>query len=254
MSLEATSLVSPVAGGATSDALLAVRKLDVRYGHIHAVKELSFDVPAGRGFGIIGANGAGKTSTLRALLGLTRFRAESIVFAGHALDRTKPHRVVDLGIGYVPEGRHVFPGLSVVNNLHLGAYRQRWNAEVRGRLDKVYELFPVLRDFERRLAGALSGGQQQMLAIGRALMSNPRLLVLDEPSMGLSPVLVREISERLAELARSGVTILLVEQNAQVTFSLAEECIVLENGHCVKRGLSRDLREDPEVRRIYLGI
>jgi branched-chain amino acid transport system ATP-binding protein len=246
--------LSATANGARPEPLLSVRKLDVSYGHIHAVRDLSFDVQGGQGFGIIGANGAGKSSTLRALLGLIRFRADSVVFAGTQLDKTKPHRIVDLGIGYVPEGRHVFPGLSVKNNLLLGAYRQRWNAELRGRLERVYDLFPILRDFEKRLAGALSGGQQQMLAIGRALMSEPRLLVLDEPSMGLSPVLVQEISARLAELAREGVTILLVEQNAQVTFSLAEQCIVLENGRCVKRGSSAELREDPEVRRIYLGI
>ncbi|MGH3049076.1 MAG: ABC transporter ATP-binding protein [Gaiellaceae bacterium] len=236
------------------DALLSVRKLDVSYGHIHAVHDLSFDVPVGSGFGIIGANGAGKTSTLRALLGLIRYDAESIVFAGHRLDKTKPHRIVDLGIGYVPEGRHVFPGLSVGKNLMLGAYRHRWNDEVRSRLERVYTLFPVLEEFEKRLAGALSGGQQQMLAIGRALMSNPRLLVLDEPSMGLSPLVVQEISARLAELAQGGLSLLLVEQNAQVTFSLAERCIVLENGRCVKAGPSAELRGDPEVRRIYLGI
>jgi branched-chain amino acid transport system ATP-binding protein len=247
---------SPAAEASPSpgSALLSVRGLDVSYGHIHAVHDLSFDVPAGAGFGIIGENGAGKTSTLRALLGLTRFRAESIVFDGSRLDRTKPHRIVDLGIGYVPEGRHVFSGLSVRKNLMLGAYRHRWNDEVRSRLERVYSLFPVLRDFESRLAGALSGGQQQMLAIGRALMSDPRLLVLDEPSMGLSPVVVQEISARLRELRNDGLTLLLVEQNAHVTFSLAETCIVLENGRVVKTGRSADLRHDPDVRRIYLGI
>ncbi|HEY7397061.1 MAG TPA: ABC transporter ATP-binding protein [Gaiellaceae bacterium] len=235
-------------------ALLDVRGLDVSYGHIRAVHGLSFSVSAGSGFGIIGANGAGKTSTLRALLGLIRYRAESIEFDGHRLDRTKAHRIVELGVGYVPEGRHVFSGLTVRKNLLLGAYRQRWNAEVESSLRRVYELFPVLEEFEKRLAGALSGGQQQMLAIGRALMSRPKLLVLDEPSMGLGPVVVNEISSRLAELRAQGLALLLVEQNAQVTFSLAEECIVLENGRGVKQGSSATLREDPEVRRIYLGI
>jgi branched-chain amino acid transport system ATP-binding protein len=235
-------------------ALLDVRSLDVSYGHIHAVHGLSFSVAAGSGFGIIGANGAGKTSTLRALLGLIRYRAEAIEFDGHRLDRTKAHRIVELGVGYVPEGRHVFSGLTVRKNLLLGAYRQRWNAEVESSLRRVYELFPVLQEFEQRLAGALSGGQQQMLAIGRALMSRPKLLVLDEPSMGLGPVVVNEISARLAELRAQGLALLLVEQNAQVTFSLAEECIVLENGRGVKQGSSASLREDPEVRRIYLGI
>jgi branched-chain amino acid transport system ATP-binding protein len=239
---------------AATEPLLSVSKLDVSYGHIHAVHDLSFEVPAGEGFGIIGANGAGKTSTLRALLGLIRSDAESIVFAGQRLDKTKPHRIVDLGIGYVPEGRHVFPGLSVANNLKLGAYRHRWRSGLGDRLERVYTLFPILHDFEKRLAGALSGGQQQMPAIGRALMSDPKLLVLDEPSMGLAPVVVQEISARLVELKATGMTLLLVEQNAQVTFSLADECIVLENGRCVKVGKSADLRADPEVRRIYLGI
>jgi branched-chain amino acid transport system ATP-binding protein len=237
-----------------SNAMLSVRGLEVWYGHIHAVHTLSFDVPVGSGLGIIGANGAGKTSTLRALLGLIKYDAEAITFGEHRLDKTKAHKIVELGIGYVPEGRHVFSGLSVRKNLMLGAYRQRWNASVTERLDRVYDLFPILRDFEKRLAGALSGGQQQMLAIGRALMSDPKLLILDEPSMGLSPVVVGEISSRLAELRAQGLTLLLVEQNAQVTFTLAEQCIVLENGRRVKEGPSATLRDDPDVRRIYLGI
>jgi branched-chain amino acid transport system ATP-binding protein len=239
---------------AKSQPLLSVRGLDVWYGHIHAVQDFDFDVPAGTGFGIIGANGAGKTSTLRAVMGLIKYEAASITFAGTRLDRTKPHRIVDLGIGYVPEGRHVFPGLTVQKNLMLGAYRHRWNSEVEQRLERVYELFPILAEFAKRLAGALSGGQQQMLAIGRALMCDPKLLVLDEPSMGLGPVLVEEIAVRLAELQSQGLTMLLVEQNAQVTFSLARECVVLENGRRVKQGLSAELRNDPDVRRIYLGI
>ena len=234
--------------------LLAVDGLDVWYGHIHAVRDISFDVPAGSGFGIIGANGAGKTSTLRALLGLIKFRAKSVTFDGKRLDQTKAHKIVELGIGYVPEGRHVFSGLSVKKNLMLGAFRTRWNSELDRRLERVYSLFPVLETFEKRLAGALSGGQQQMLAIGRALMSEPKLLVLDEPSMGLSPVVVQDIAARLAELQATGLTLLLVEQNAQVTFSLTQECVVLENGRVVKRAASEILREDPDVRRIYLGI
>jgi branched-chain amino acid transport system ATP-binding protein len=245
---------STAVGPPKAASLLAIRGLNVSYGHIHAVHDLSLDVPAGAGFGIIGANGAGKTSTLRALMGLVKFDAESITFDGRRLDRTKPHRIVDLGIGYVPEGRHVFPGLSVRKNLLLGAYRQRWSRQLEPRLERVYDLFPVLKEFSGRLAGALSGGQQQMLAIGRALMADPRLLVLDEPSMGLSPVLVNEISARLAQLRKEGLSLLLVEQNAHVTFSLADECVVLENGRRVKQGPSAELRDDPDVRRIYLGI
>jgi branched-chain amino acid transport system ATP-binding protein len=253
MTTETTTTAAP-ARSEDSTVLLSVRGLDVRYGHIHAVHGLSFDVPAGSGFGIIGANGAGKTSTLRALLGLIRYEAEAVTFEEHRLDRRKAHKIVELGIGYVPEGRHVFSGLSVRKNLMLGAYRQRWNATVDERLERVYDLFPILKEFEKRLAGALSGGQQQMLAIGRALMSDPKLLILDEPSMGLSPVVVNEISSKLDELRAQGLTLLLVEQNAQVTFTLAEHCIVLENGRRVKQGASATLRDDPDVRRIYLGI
>jgi branched-chain amino acid transport system ATP-binding protein len=235
-------------------ALLEVVGLDVSYGEVRAVRALSFSVPQGGGVGIIGANGAGKTSTLKALLRLIPARAERIEFAGRALDRVKPHRIVDLGIGYVPEGRHVFPGLSVHKNLLLGAYRHKWDDAVQRRLGRVHQLFPVLQEFDNRLAGALSGGQQQMLAIGRALMSDPTLLVLDEPSMGLAPVVVDEIVEALRELRRGGMSILLIEQNAKVTFSVTEHCLVMENGRRVKHGHSAQLRQDPEIRRIYLGI
>jgi branched-chain amino acid transport system ATP-binding protein len=244
----------PAQSPAQGAPLLSVRGLDVSYGHIDAVRGLSFDVAPGEGFGIIGANGAGKTSTLRGLLGLVRAGSRSITFDGHRLDRTAPHRMVDLGIAYVPEGRHVFEGLSVLNNLKLGAYRRRWDGAVAARLERVYSLFPALHGAASRAAGTLSGGEQQMLAIGRALMSEPRLLVLDEPSMGLAPRVIGEIAARLDELKRSGLTLLLVEQNAQVTFTLAERCVVLENGRGVKAGSSADLRTDPDVRRIYLGI
>jgi branched-chain amino acid transport system ATP-binding protein len=235
-------------------ALLEVASLEVSYGEVRAVRDVSFSVPQRAGVGIIGANGAGKTSTLKALLRLIPSRAERVEFSGQALDRVKPHRIVELGIGYVPEGRHVFSGLSVRKNLLLGAYRHKWDDEVEARLERIHELFPVLLEFDKRLAGALSGGQQQMLAIGRALMSEPALLVLDEPSMGLAPVVVDEIVEALRELRRGGMSVLLVEQNAKVTFSITEHCLVLENGRRVKHGPSSELREDPEVRRIYLGI
>jgi branched-chain amino acid transport system ATP-binding protein len=239
---------------AEKGTLLEVVGLNVSYGEVGAVRDVSLSVPRGAGVGIIGANGAGKTSTLKALLRLIPARAERVEFDGRALDRVKPHRIVELGIGYVPEGRHVFPGLSVRKNLLLGAYRHKWDDEVDARLERIHELFPVLLEFDKRLAGALSGGQQQMLAIGRALMSEPTLLVLDEPSMGLAPVVVDEIVKALQELRRGGMSILLVEQNAKVTFSITEHCLVLENGRRVKHGPSSELREDPEVRRIYLGI
>jgi branched-chain amino acid transport system ATP-binding protein len=254
MSVESVATRAPAAGADAPGALLEVVGLDVSYGEVRAVRELSFSVPHRGAVGMIGANGAGKTSTLRALLRLIPARAERIEFAGRAVANVKPHRVVELGIGYVPEGRHVFPGLSVRKNLLLGAYRHKWDGEVQARLDRIHELFPVLREFDGRLAGALSGGQQQMLAIGRALMSDPRLLVLDEPSMGLAPVVVDEIVEALLELRGRDMGILLVEQNAKVTFSVTDECLVLENGRRVKHGPSAQLRRDPDVRRIYLGI
>jgi branched-chain amino acid transport system ATP-binding protein len=254
MSVESVASRASPSGDDATGALLEVVGLDVSYGEVHAVRELSFSVPQRGGVGIIGANGAGKTSTLKALLRLIPSRAERIEFAGRAVARVKPHRIVDLGIGYVPEGRHVFPGLSVRKNLLLGAYRHKWDDAVQARLERVHELFPVLHEFDKRLAGALSGGQQQMLAIGRALMSDPTLLVLDEPSMGLAPVVVDEIVEALRELRRGGMSILLVEQNAKVTFSVTEHCLVMENGRRVKHGPSSQLRQDPEVRRIYLGM
>jgi branched-chain amino acid transport system ATP-binding protein len=254
MSVESVTNPAAPPQAAGDEALLEVVGLAVSYGEVHAVRELSFSVPQRGGVGIIGANGAGKTSTLKALLRLIPSHAERIEFAGRALDRIKPHRIVDLGIGYVPEGRHVFPGLSVRKNLLLGAYRHKWDTAVQTRLERIHQLFPVLQEFDKRLAGALSGGQQQMLAIGRALMSDPTLLVLDEPSMGLAPVVVDEIVEALRERRRGGMSILLVEQNAKVTFSVTEYCLVMENGRRVKHGPSSRLRQDPEVRRIYLGI
>ena len=254
--MSAESVASPVSPPGEEDnaVLLEVAGLDVSYGEVRAVRALSFSVAQHGSVGIIGANGAGKTSTLKALLRLIPSRAERLEFDGRALASVKPHRIVELGIGYVPEGRHVFPGLSVRKNLLLGAYRQKWDASVHARIDRVHELFPQLQESDKRLAGALSGGQQQMLAIGRALMSEPTLLVLDEPSMGLAPVVVDQIVEALRELRRGGMSILLVEQNAKVTFSVTDDCLVLENGRRVKDGPSSRLRHDPDVRRIYLGI
>ena len=232
---------------------LIVRGLCVSYGRLAAVRNVSFQVPDGRSLGIIGANGAGKSSTLKAILRQVEARADAIEFGGVDLRSTAPHRVVDLGIGYVPEGRRVFAGLTVRKNLLMGAYRQRWRS-AGDRLDRVHELFPALARFDGSLAGGLSGGQQQMLAIGRALMSAPRLLVLDEPSMGLAPVVIGEIARTLQVLRRGGMAILLVEQNAKLTFSVADRCVVFENGEVVKQGTSEELRGDSEIRRIYLGI
>ncbi len=176
-----------------------------------------------------------------------------MAFQGVSLRSLPPHRIVTLGIAYVPEGRRIFPGLTVRKNLLMGAYRQPWR-RLDGRMERVYELFPGLKRFDRTPAGALSGGQQQMLAIGRALMSSPRLLVLDEPSMGLAPVLIDDIAGVLRRLREQGVSMLLVEQNAKLTFGLTDRCVVLENGRVVEEGSSAALRDDPGVRRIYLGM
>ncbi len=240
-------MIRPTASG------LTVQDLSVRYGRVQAVSGVSFSVADGESLGIIGANGAGKSSTLKAIFRLIDSTAASMHFAGASLQATQPHHVVSLGMSYVPEGRHVFAGLSVRKNLMMGAYRSSWR-HLGDRIERVYELFPALKKFDGVLAGALSGGQQQMLAIGRALLSEPKLLVLDEPSMGLAPVLIDDIAATLRRLRGEGVGMLLVEQNAKLTFALTDRCIVLENGRVVKEGPSAVLRADPAVRQIYLGL
>ena len=232
---------------------LTVQNLSVRYGRVQAVSGVTFSVADGESLGIIGANGAGKSSTLKAIFRLIDSTAESMHFAGASLQATQPHHVVSLGMAYVPEGRRIFAGLSVRKNLMMGAYRSSWR-HLGNRIERVYDLFPVLKKFDDALAGALSGGQQQMLAIGRALVSEPKLLVLDEPSMGLAPVLIDDIAATLRRLRSQGVSMLLVEQNAKLTFGLTDRCIVLENGRIVKEGPSAVLRADPSVRQIYLGL
>ncbi|MFL6119832.1 ABC transporter ATP-binding protein [Actinophytocola sp.] len=237
----------------TADELV-VSDLSVHYGGVRAVRSVSFTVGSGQCVGIIGANGAGKTSTLKALMGLVPRTAAEIRFGSHDLTKVRARDVVRHGIGYVPEGRHVFGGLTVEKNLLLGAYVQKWNDRTRRTLREVYELFPVLGEMRHRLAGALSGGQQQMLAVGRALMSNPRLVLLDEPSMGLSPRLIEDILAVLHRLSEAGHALLLVEQNAKLTFEATKTCVVMENGEVAMTGTSADLSRDPRVRQIYLGL
>ena len=238
----------------TTGQALTVEGLTVHYGGVCAVRDVSFSVPAGDAVGVIGANGAGKTSTLKAVMGLVPRRVATLRFGDTDLSKVSARTMVRHGIGYVPEGRHVFAGLPVEKNLLLGAYARKWNADTRRTLDEVYELFPVLGEMRGRLAGALSGGQQQMLAIGRALMSQPRLLLLDEPSMGLSPKLVEDILAVLLRLRAEGLSLLLVEQNAKLTFEATSSCLVVENGEVAMTGTSAQLRHDPQVRRIYLGL
>ncbi|WP_433383442.1 ABC transporter ATP-binding protein [Actinoplanes sp. CA-142083] len=233
---------------------LTVEGLTVHYGGVRAVNELSFEVPPGDAVGVIGANGAGKTSTLKAIMGLIPRRVASLRLGDIDLTKVPARDMVRHGIGYVPEGRHVFAGLSVEKNLLLGAYSKPWKKETRETLDQVYALFPVLGEMRERLAGALSGGQQQMLAIGRALMCKPRVLLLDEPSMGLSPKLVEDILAVLRRLRSDGLSMLLVEQNAKLTFEATSHCLVVENGSAAMTGTSDKLRHDPRVRQIYLGL
>ncbi len=232
---------------------LTVKNLSVRYGRVQAVSGVSFAVAEGASLGIIGANGAGKSSTLKAIFRLVDSSADEVRFKGTSLQKTAAHRIVTLGLAYVPEGRRIFVGLSVRKNLLMGAYRSNWR-KLGDRIERVYDLFPALKKFDGALAGALSGGQQQMLAIGRALISEPKLLVLDEPSMGLAPVLIDDIAAALRRLRGEGVSMLLVEQNAKLTFGLTDRCIVLENGKVAKEGPSAVLRSDPAVRQIYLGM
>jgi branched-chain amino acid transport system ATP-binding protein len=233
---------------------LSVSDLAVRYGGVSAVRSVSFTVEPGQSVGLIGANGAGKTSTLRALMGLVPRAAGELRFGDHDLSKVAARDMVRLGIGYVPEGRHVFAGLTVEKNLLLGAYARRWDGRVRDGLAEVYALFPVLGEMRGRLAGALSGGQQQMLAIGRALMARPVLLLLDEPSMGLSPKLVEVIGETLRRLRDNGLGLLLVEQNAMLTFETTSYCLVLENGEVALSDSVASLRRNARVRSIYIGL
>jgi branched-chain amino acid transport system ATP-binding protein len=233
---------------------LVVDGLSVHYGGVCAVRSISFTVAAGQSVGVIGANGAGKTSTLRALMGLVPRSGGRVRYGDRDLTRVKARHMVRQGIGYVPEGRHVFAGLTVEKNLLLGAYVRNWKKETSDGLAEVYDLFPPLAEARGRLVGALSGGQQQMLAVGRALMARPRLLLLDEPSMGLSPRLVDSILAVLRRLREEGMSLLLVEQNAKLTFEATSDCLVMENGEVAMAGPSAELRHDVRVRRVYLGL
>ncbi len=234
-------------------ALLEVRDLVVRYGAVEAVKGISFSVDEGQVVCLVGSNGAGKTTTLRAISGLLPVASGSISFAGKQINGVPAHRLVTLGLGHSPEGRHVFPRLTVEENLLLGAFSRGRGAETRGDLDRVYDMFPVLGERRRNPAGVFSGGEQQMLAMGRALMSRPKLLMLDEPSMGLSPIMTTQIMDTVIELRSTGTTVLLVEQNAFAALSLADHGYVLEVGKVVMQDTGAALLVDDGVRRTYLG-
>jgi branched-chain amino acid transport system ATP-binding protein len=234
-------------------ALLEVHDLHTYYGNIAALKGISLEVNEGEVVTLIGSNGAGKSTTLRSISGLTPPREGTIKFDGKEIGETAPQDIVRLGISQAPEGRRCFARMSVRENLELGAFLRR-DERIRDDLDRVYELFPRLKEREKQKAGTMSGGEQQMLAIGRALMSNPRLLLLDEPAMGLAPVLVERIYETIAEINRQGTTILLVEQNATFALDVSKRGYVLEVGTVAVTDESEALRTNPEVQRAYLGV
>ena len=234
--------------------LLEVSDIHAHYGSIEALKGVSLTVDEGEVVTLIGSNGAGKSTTLRSISGLTPASGGSVVFDGEEITRVPAHEIVVRGIALSPEGRHCFSRMTVRENLELGAHRAA--AQPGGRpddLDRVFTLFPRLQERERQKAGTMSGGEQQMLAIGRALMARPRLLMLDEPSMGIAPILVARIYETIGEINKSGVAILLVEQNANYALDISRRGYVLETGRVVLRGQSAELRDDPEVQRAYLG-
>ncbi len=233
--------------------MLQVEALDVYYGAVHALKGVSVRAEPGEIVTLIGANGAGKSTLLRTISGLVRPRAGSVRFEGKDLGRVPPHEIVGLGISQSPEGRMVFANLSVEDNLELGAYRRKDRAQIRSDRDRMFGLFPRLLERRKQNAGTLSGGEQQMLAIARALMSRPRLLLLDEPSLGLAPLLVREIFRTIVEINRGGMTVLLVEQNAHMALSIAGRGYVLETGHVRLEDAARNLLANDEVKRAYLG-
>jgi branched-chain amino acid transport system ATP-binding protein len=232
--------------------MLEVRDLHVYYGKIHALKGISFQVTEGEIVTLLGNNGAGKTTTLKTLSGLLAPRQGDVLLDGGSLVGAPPHGVVQKGITHVPEGRRIFNRLSVLENLTMGAYT-RTDRDIAPDMDGVFTIFPRLKERRTQVAGTLSGGEQQMLAIGRALMAKPRLLLLDEPSMGLAPVLVEQIFETVLAINRRGVTVLLVEQNAAMALSIARRGYVLETGRIALEGRASELAENPEVRRAYLG-
>ncbi|GJF28790.1 ABC transporter ATP-binding protein [Kitasatospora sp. NE20-6] len=234
-------------------ALLEVQDLRVAYGKIEAVKGISFTVEQGEVTTLIGTNGAGKTTTLRTLSGLLRPTGGTITFDGAPLTSVPAHKIVSLGLAHSPEGRHIFPRMSIEENLLLGAFLRKDTAGITEDVERAYTLFPILGERRKQAAGTLSGGEQQMLAMGRALMSRPKLLMLDEPSMGLSPLMMQKIMATIVELKASGTTILLVEQNAQAALSLSDQGYVMETGRIVLKGTGADLLHDESVRKAYLG-
>jgi branched-chain amino acid transport system ATP-binding protein len=233
--------------------LLELRNVEVTYGNIRALKGVSLTVDEGELVTLIGANGAGKSTTLKTISGLLRPKSGALLYRKQALTRLRPHEIVALGISHCPEGRHLFGRLTVAENLRLGAIQRRDRENVHSDTERVYQLFPVLKERSAQLAGTLSGGEQQMLAIGRSLMSRPQLLLLDEPSLGLAPILVAAIFDTIKQLKREGATILLVEQNARLALNIADRAYVLETGRVTLQGPAAELKQNPQVESTYLG-
>ncbi|MBO7250291.1 MAG: ABC transporter ATP-binding protein [Clostridia bacterium] len=236
-----------------SDRLLEVKDLEVYYGMINALKGISFHVDRGEIVSLIGANGAGKTTTLHTITGLIRPKSGSVVYKGTELTHVPAHKIVSMGMVHVPEGRRIFQGLTVQENLMMGAYSQKDKAKIAENLELVFTQFPRLKERRRQLAGTLSGGEQQMLAMGRALLANPELIVLDEPSMGLSPLLVSEVFEIVKSFKEAGKTVLLVEQNAKKAMSISDRVYVLETGAITTSGAASELISDERIKKAYLG-
>jgi branched-chain amino acid transport system ATP-binding protein len=234
-------------------AMLEVRDLEVAYGVIRAIRGISFEVNQGEIVTLIGANGAGKTTTMQSVVGLLPKKAGSVYFEGNDITKTPCHKIVQLGMTQVPEGRRIFQELTVYENLLMGAYSIKDKSGFKADIDEIYERFPRLAERKSQIAGTLSGGEQQMLAMGRAIMSHPKLLMLDEPSMGLSPLLVDQVFEIIKDINKSGTTILLVEQNAKKSLGISDRAYVLENGNIVLSGTGEELAASEMVRRAYLG-
>ena len=233
--------------------MLKVENINISYGAIHAIHDLSLEVNNGEIVTLIGANGAGKTSTLRAISGLNPIKSGEITYDGKMISNIGAHKIVSYGLSQVPEGRRVFGDQTIEENLLLGAYLRKSKSEIKASMEEVFTLFPRVKERRKQLAGTMSGGEQQMLAIGRALMAKPKLLLLDEPSMGLAPIVVEEIFEIIKNIRKAGTTILLVEQNANAALQIADRGYVLETGSVVLEGLAQDLLHDDSVRKAYLG-
>lgn len=233
--------------------MLEIKDLCVNYGVIKALKGISFEVNEGEVIALIGANGAGKTTTLHTITGLLSAKSGSIVLDGKDITRTPAHKIVKMGIAHVPEGRRIFQNLTVLDNIRLGAFTRKDKDAIAEDVEKVYKLFPRLEERKTQIAGTLSGGEQQMLAMGRALMSKPRIVVMDEPSMGLSPILVSEIFDIIESIRKQGTTVLLVEQNAKKALAISDRAYVLETGKIVLSGKASDLINDESVKKAYLG-